>query len=97
MAKDTKVTVIGHLARDVYYISEGDKQEVVETFGGIYYSVAALSVFLSPNDTIFPVFGVHEDEYDKILGQLQRFANVDPKGIFKTKERINEVHFFPHR
>jgi hypothetical protein len=96
VAKDTTVTVIGHLARDVYYIDDGGKAEVVETLGGIYYSVAALSVFLSPGDTIFPVFGVHEEEYDKILGQLQRFGNVDPKGVFKTKERTNEVHFYPH-
>lgn len=94
MAKDTKVTVIGHLARDVHQLMDGGKEEVIETLGGVFYSVAALSVSLAPEDKIFPVFGIHEDEYDKIVQQLQRFGNVDPKGIYKTKEETNEVHFF---
>jgi len=94
VAKETKVTVIGHLARDVYHLMNRGNEEVVETLGGIFYSVAALSVFLAPEDKILPVVGVHEDEFDKILEQLQQFANVDPKGIYKTKERMNEVHFF---
>jgi hypothetical protein len=94
VAKDTKVTVIGHLARDVYHLMNDGKEDVIETPGGIFYSIAALSVFLAPGDKIYPVFGIHEDEYDMIVGQLQRFGNVDPKGIFKTKEKTNEVHFF---
>jgi hypothetical protein len=94
VAKDKKVTVIGHLARDVYHFMTDGNEEVVETLGGIYYSVAALSLSLAPEDKVFPVFGIHEEEYDKIVAQLQRFGNVDPKGIFKTKERANEVHFF---
>jgi hypothetical protein len=94
VAKETKVTVVGHLARDIYHLMNSGKEEVVETLGGIFYSIAALSVSLSPEDKIFPVFGIHEDEYDKIVEQLQRFGNVDPKGVFKTKEKTNEVHFF---
>jgi len=94
VAKETKVTVIGHFARDVYHLMNSGKEEVVETLGGIFYSVAALSVLLASEDKIFPVFGIHEDEYDKIVEQLQRFGNVDPKGVYKTKEKTNEVHFF---
>jgi hypothetical protein len=94
VAKDTKVVVIGHLARDVYHLVNDGKEEVVETLGGIFYSIAALSFSLGPEDKIFPVFGVHEDEYDKIVEQLQHLTNVDPKGVYKTKEKINEVHFF---
>jgi sugar/nucleoside kinase (ribokinase family) len=94
VAKDRKVTVIGHVARDVYHLMNGDKEETVETLGGIYYSIAALSVFLAPEDRIYPVFGVHEDEHEVIVGRLQQFGNVDPKGVYKTKERTNEVHFY---
>jgi sugar/nucleoside kinase (ribokinase family) len=94
VAKDRKVTAIGHLARDVYHLMNGDKEETVETLGGIYYSIAALSVFLAPEDKIYPVFGVHEDEYEAIVGRLQQFGNVDSKGVYKTKERTNEVHFY---
>jgi sugar/nucleoside kinase (ribokinase family) len=94
VAKETKVTVIGHLAGDVYHLTNGGTEEVVETLGGIFYSVAALSVFLAPEDKIFPIFGIHEDEYDKVVERLQRFGNVDSKGVYKTKEKTNEVHFF---
>jgi hypothetical protein len=96
VAKETTVTVIGHLARDVYHLINDDEQEVVETLGGIFYSVAALSACLAPEDKILPVFGIHEEEYDQFVEQLRKFGNVDPKGIFKTKEKTNEVHFFNH-
>lgn len=95
MAKDTKITVIGHLARDVFHLSgDASGDQVVETFGGVFYSVATLSAVLSPDDRVFPVFGVHEDEYDKVAEQLQRLGNVDTKGVFETKEKVNEVHYF---
>ena len=58
------------------------------------YSVATLASVLAPEDTVVPVFGVHEDEYDAAVERLHMYDNVDPKGIFKTKERTNEVHFF---
>jgi hypothetical protein len=94
VAKESKVTVIGHLAHDVYHLIDEGKESVVESLGGIFYSIAALSFSLDPEDKIFPVFGIHEDEYDKIMEHLQRFGNVDPKGIYKTREKTNEVHFF---
>jgi hypothetical protein len=94
VAKDTKVTVIGHLARDIYHLVNGGNEEVVETLGGVYYSIATLAACLSPTDKISPVFGIHEEEFETIVGRLQQFGNVDPKGIFKTKEKTNEVHFF---
>jgi hypothetical protein len=95
VAKDTKVTVIGHLARDLYHgtDSEGNAQ-VTEVLGGVYYSIAALSALLAPGDSIFPVFGVHEDEYDAIVEQMKHFGNVQTQGIFKSKEKVNEVHYF---
>jgi sugar/nucleoside kinase (ribokinase family) len=95
MARDIKVTVIGHLAKDFYHLHDapGDEQ-VIETLGGVYYSIATLSALLSADDAVTPVFGVHEDEYDQITGRLQQLGNVDCRGIFKTKEKVNEVHFF---
>ena len=95
MAKGLEVTVIGHPARDLFHTFDGSGAEhVVETPGGVLYSVSTLSSLLAPEDTVVPVFGVHEEEYDVVLEQLRRYDNVDPKGVFKTKERMNEVHFF---
>jgi hypothetical protein len=95
VAKDLKVTVIGHLARDYFHVHDASgTEQVIEAFGGIYYSIATLSALLSPDDKIMPVFGIHEAEYEVLAEKLQRFGNVDIRGIFKTKEQANEVHFF---
>ncbi len=95
MAKDLKITVIGHLARDFFHLTDpSGNDQVIEALGGIYYSVATLSALLSPDDKVLPVFGIHEAEYDAMLLQVQRFGNIDTRGIFKTKETVNEVHFF---
>ncbi len=95
MAREMKITVIGHLARDFFHLPDASGSEnVVETLGGVFYSIATLSALLSPDDKIFPVFGVHEDEYENMLQRFQSFGNVDVKGIFKTKEKVNEVHYF---
>lgn len=95
MAKGTEITVIGHPARDFFHTFDASGAgHVVESPGGVMYSIATLASVLSPEDTVVPVFGVHEEEYDAVLERLHGFDNVDPKGIFKTKERTNEVHFF---
>ena len=95
MAKDLKVTVIGHLARDFFHMSDSaGSEQVIEAYGGIFYSISALSASLSPDDKVIPVFGIHEAEYDAIVERCARLGNVDTRGIFKTKEEVNEVHFF---
>jgi hypothetical protein len=95
LAKDLKITVVGHLARDYFHITDpSGNEQIAEAWGGIYYSIATLSALLSPDDKVIPVFGIHETEYDALLDRLQRFGNIDTKGIFKTKEPVNEVHFF---
>ena len=72
-----KITVIGHLARDFFHLPDASGSEnVVETLGGVFYSIATLSALLSPDDKIFPVFGVHEDEYENML---QRFLKINIK------------------
>ncbi len=95
MAKGIEIAVIGHPARDVFHTFDvSGAEQTVETQGGVFYSIATLASVLSPEDTVSPIFGVHEEEYDSVLDRLRGFENVDPKGIFKTKERMNEVHFF---
>jgi sugar/nucleoside kinase (ribokinase family) len=93
--RDLQITVIGHLARDFFHVNDqSGNDQAIQAFGGIFYSIATLSAFLSPDDSVIPVFGVHEDEYDTIVQRLQQFGNVDTRGVFKTKEQLNEVHFF---
>jgi hypothetical protein len=93
-----KITVIGHAARDIFHLpndASGGGDRVIESYGGIYYSLATLANLCSKEDKILPVFGVAEDEYDRIVELLGRFENVETKGLFKVKGSINEVHYFP--
>jgi hypothetical protein len=95
LAKGIEITVIGHPARDFFHTFDAaGTEQLVEAPGGIFYSIATLASILSTDDTIVPVFGIHEEEYNAVVERLHGFENVDPKGIFKTKERMNEVHFF---
>lgn len=95
MAKGIEIVVIGHPARDVFHTFDASGTEkTIETRGGVFYSLETLAALLSPEDRIVPVFGLHEDQYDEVVTRLRAFENVDPKGIFKTKESMNEVHMF---
>jgi sugar/nucleoside kinase (ribokinase family) len=92
-----KLVVIGHLARDIFHLGghDGeDSEKTVESYGGVFYSVATLANLLSPNDKTYPVFGIAEQEYDSFLERLQRYENVETKGIFKLKGEPNQVHYF---
>ena len=91
-----KIAVIGHLARDIFHLGadDGDSEKIVESYGGIFYSVASLANLLSPGDKIFPVFGVAEEWYDSCVERLEHCGNVETKGIFKLREEPNRVHYF---
>lgn len=86
-----KFVVIGHLCLDVIHpVDEPEKQG----YGGIYYSLAALSLLAPPNDKIVPVFGVNGDDYDPLISHLKKFPNVDTAGIYTFDEPTNTVHLF---
>jgi len=92
-----KLAVIGHLARDIFHFrgpGDDDSERTVESYGGIFHSVSTLANLLSPSDTIYPVFGISEKEYDLCLERLQRYENVEKKGLFKLKGGPNQVHYF---
>ncbi len=82
------ITVIGHLCLDV--IHHPDSRES-ESYGGIYYSVAALANLLGPEDVITPIFGVGRGEYDEFLERLKAYPNVDTAGIYRFNGQTNTV------
>jgi sugar/nucleoside kinase (ribokinase family) len=90
------ITVIGHLCVDEIHFPHktGDEERSREGFGGIFFSLATLASLSGPNDTIYPVFGVGEKEYDALRNVLEKFTNVDTTGVFKIKGNTNRVHFF---
>ncbi len=86
-----KFLVIGHLCMDVIHPHEGGE---IQSYGGIYYSVATLASLLGANDQVVPVFGVNKADYQPLLDHLARFPTVDTSGIFKMEEPTNRVHLF---
>ncbi|HAL57254.1 MAG TPA: hypothetical protein DCP63_12505 [Bacteroidetes bacterium] len=92
------IAVVGHSTKDVFHLRgsgpEKDEQQV-ESLGGVFYSVATLANLLSKDDRILPVFGVGERDYESVSERLQRYGNVETKGIFALRGETNRVHFFP--
>jgi sugar/nucleoside kinase (ribokinase family) len=83
-----QITVVGHLCLDVIHRPDGGE---TESYGGIFYSVAALANLLGPKDVICPVFGVGRSEYEEFLERLKPYPNVDTSGIYRFNGPTNKV------
>ena len=86
-----KLLTIGHFCLDVIHPQEGPE---VQSYGGIYYTLATLATLADTNDTIIPVFGVNRNDYPPLIEHLSRFPNVDTSGIFSFDEPTNTVHLY---
>lgn len=86
-----KFLVLGHFCFDV--IHPVDEPEI-QSYGGIYYSLSALSVLAGETDRIIPVFGVNKNDYAPVIEHLKQFPNVDTSGIYQFDEPTNSVHLF---
>jgi len=86
-----KLTVIGHLCLDVIHRYDGTEKQ---GYGGIYFAVAALANIASDADTIVPVFGVGEKEFDAVKQSLARYPNVNTESIFLLPGETNHVHLY---
>lgn len=89
------ITVIGHLCKDIVHLpEEKDNTTPQESFGGIIYTLLTLANLMSERDTIQPVFGVGQSDYEVLIEQLKQYKNIDTDGIFKFKGLTNQVHLF---
>lgn len=86
-----KFLVVGHLCLDVIHPAEGPE---VESYGGLYYAVAALASLVKPSDEVIPVFGVNKGDYAALIEDLKQFPNIDTAGIFRFEEPTNRVHLY---
>ena len=86
-----KLTIIGHLCLDVIHRPDGTE---TTSYGGIYFAVCAMANIASNTDTLYPVFGVGEKEFDAVKQLLAKYPNVDTGGIFPFKGETNQVHLF---
>jgi len=86
-----KITVIGHICLDVIELPNGTTSQ---SYGGIFFSIAALANLLNKNDTIIPVFGISKVDYDKLLNHLNKYSNIDTSAIFNFDGPTNQVHLY---
>jgi sugar/nucleoside kinase (ribokinase family) len=84
------IAVIGHICKDCI-VPTGDAAPKTTQFGGIIYAVAALSGLSGPKDTIHPICGVGESDFDPLVKILSGFDGVSTDGIFPLKSATNEV------
>ena len=86
-----KLTIIGHVCLDVIHRYDGTEKK---GYGGIYFAAAAMANIASDADTIFPVFGVGEKEFDDVRKLLAKYPNVNTDGIYSFEGETNHVHLF---
>ena len=58
------------------------------------YSLVTLANLMSENDSIVPVFPVGKQEYDRTIQFLQRYPNINTKGIYAIDRPTNHVMLF---
>ena len=85
-----EITVIGHLCKD-RILFEGESQPAAVQFGGLIYSVAALSAASRIGDVIRPVCSVGVNEFEEARALLLTFPFVSVEGVFPVNGPTNEV------
>ena len=86
-----RFVITGHLCLDVIHLPDGSE---VQSYGGIFFSLASLANIADEDDLIYPVFGVGEVDYDKFIERISKYENVVRDGIFKFPGLTNRVHLF---
>lgn len=80
--------VVGEPCVDVIHKING---EVIHSYGGILYSVIALSILASKDDEIVPVMNLGEDEFDNITGILSKHQNINLEFVNKVAHSTRKV------
>jgi len=83
-----KVAVIGTINKDSLIFPDGRRQE---SFGGVLYSLSALSSLGGKRMEIYPVCNLGYDVYRHVMGILSQFDNIKLAGIRKVNRKNNHV------
>jgi hypothetical protein len=83
-----KIVIIGTINKDLILPFGGSS---IQSFGGIYYSLSALTRFVEDHVTIYPISYIGMDIYSNLLMLFKNFGNVDPSGLIKIEQKNHEV------
>ena len=80
--------VIGEPCVDIIHKANG---EIVNSYGGILYSLISMAVLSKPADNIIPVMNIGEDEFENIMNILKKYPNIKTYGVNKVKHPTRKV------
>lgn len=83
-----KIAVIGTINRDTIYPYKGPK---IESYGGILYNLIALASLMPKKVTLFPVCNLGEDVRGPVFQKIDRFGNIDRRGIRIVGQKNNHA------
>jgi hypothetical protein len=83
-----KIVIIGTINKDLILPFGGSS---IQSFGGIFYSLSALTHFVDDHVTIFPISFIGSDVYSNLLMLFKNFKNVDPGGLIRLEQKNHEV------
>jgi sugar/nucleoside kinase (ribokinase family) len=86
--KKFRIAVIGTINRDSLVFPDGERHE---SFGGIFYSLSALSALGKGWMEIYPVCNLGHDVYHRVVDMLGQYDNVRLEGMRKVKGKNNHV------
>ena len=83
--------VIGEPCVDIIHKANG---EIINSYGGILYSIISMAVLSKNNDHITPIMNIGEDEYDNIMEILKMYPNINIQGLNKVKHPTRKVFLY---
>jgi len=95
MSGSRTVAVLGPIPFDRITTHHG---EVLQKYGCVLYTAAALSALMEPSDRICPVVHVRRVDEEPIKEALSKFPNIDLTGIRSTTDRgdVVELTYLKH-
>jgi len=88
-----RIAILGAIVHDEIIWIDGNRRK---SFGGILYTVGALSSVLDDGDWAVPVSRVGADRYDAVLDQFGQFARVETEGLTRCDEPTTTVTLTYH-
>lgn len=83
-----KIVVVGTVNKDLILPFEGAP---IQSVGGIYYTIAALSHLSGAEVEIIPVSYLGEDFYAAFVALLKQYSNISPEGLKPLAQKNHEV------
>ncbi|UCF64347.1 MAG: hypothetical protein JSW33_00545 [bacterium] len=83
-----KIAIIGTINKDLILPFQGSS---IQSFGGIYYTISALSTLAPQGVTLIPISFVGEEIHPKLSALLEGFPSVEKQGLQTLAQKHHEV------